>query len=552
MAPEQNEALEYKAPPELAGGEATRVPVIVVGAGPIGLATAIDLALHGVACVLLDDNNVVSVGSRAICWAKRSLEIFDRLGVAGRMVEKGVTWKVGRVFRGERELYSFDLLPQKGHRFPAFINLQQYHVERYLIERCAAFADLIDLRFRNRVVEVAQDASGVSATIETPDGRYTLQGDYLVACDGAGSTVRGQLGLELKGQDFHERFLIADIEMEADFPAERLFWFMPAFHKGQSALLHKQPDNIYRIDLQLGADADPQREKKPENVIPRIKKVVGSRPFKLDWVSVYSFDCARMERFVHDRVIFAGDAAHVVSPFGARGGNGGIHDVDNLCWKLALVVKGEAHSALLETYNTERVHGARENIRNSAWTSRFMSPGDGAERAFRDAALGLAGRARFARSFVNAGRLSVPCGLETSPLSGPDESADEVPVRTGMAAMDAPVTAPDGGRWLLGLLGGRFVLLLCGDDIADGDGLPAGIDVIRIGAGGTSDADGMVRARYGTAAYLVRPDQHIAACWQRPPTSRDIAAAMKPFGLAGATLAQTGGPEARKRQQGRA
>ncbi|MEC8641705.1 MAG: FAD-dependent oxidoreductase [Pseudomonadota bacterium] len=516
MARYQFEPFDYVTPPELSGAGSASAPVIIVGAGPIGLAAAIDLATHGVASIVVDDNNVVSVGSRAICWAKRSLEIFDRLGVGERMLEKGVTWKLGRVYRGDREVYNFDLLPEDGHKFPAFINLQQYYVEQFLVERCADFPDLIDLRFKNRVLSVAQDATGVAAEIETPDGAYTLRGAYLLACDGANSRIRRQFGLDFEGRHFEERFLIADVEMEADFPSERWFWFTPTFHPGQSALLHKQPDNIYRIDLQLGPDADPEEEKKPENVIPRIEKVVGGRPFKLDWVSVYSFNCRRIDRFVHDRVIFVGDSAHVVSPFGARGGNGGMHDVDNLCWKLARVVTGAATSDLLESYNIERVHGADENIRNSSWTSRFMSPEPGIEMAFRNAALSLAVDAPFARRVVNAGRLSVPCQLTDSPLNGPDDGGFDVPQTVGMVALDAPLSDRDGNAtWLMNQLGGRFVCLVTGDAEAPAN-LPEDVDLVRVGRSGFGDADGRVQERYGSAVYLVRPDQHIAARWMAP------------------------------------
>ena len=514
MARYQFEPFEYVTPPELSGQTTASAPVIIVGAGPIGLAAAIDLATHGVASIVVDDNNVVSVDSRAICWAKRSLEIFDRLGIGERMLAKGVTWKLGRVYRGDHEVYNFDLLPEDGHKFPAFINLQQYYVEQYLVERCADFPDLIDLRFRNRVLTVAQDETGITAEIETPDGAYTLRCDYLLACDGANSRIRRQFGLDFEGRHFEERFLIADVEMDADFPSERWFWFTPTFHPGQSALLHKQPDNIYRIDLQLGPDADPDEERKPENVIPRIEKVVEGRPFKLDWVSVYSFNCRRIDRFVHDRVIFVGDSAHVVSPFGARGGNGGMHDVDNLCWKLARVVSGSAAPDLLESYNQERVHGADENIRNSSWTSRFMSPEPGVEMAFRNAALSLAVDTGFARRIVNAGRLSVPCQLAGSPLNGHDDASFNVPQKVGMVALDAPLSDRDGrSTWLMNQLGGRFVCLVTGDAKVP-TSLPDEVDLVRVGDGDFADAEGHVKERYGSGVYLVRPDQHVTARWK--------------------------------------
>ena len=489
----------YVAPPGLTAPE-PRHKVVIVGAGPIGLALAIDLAQYGVASVVLDDNDVVSVGSRAICWSKRSLEILDRLGVGAKCVEKGVIWKVGRTLHRQDEVWTFDLQPDPGHKMPAFVNLQQYYVEEYLVARALEFPGLIDLRWKNRVTALER-SDHVALTVETPDGSYALEADHLVACDGARSDIRGMMGLDFDGELFEERFLIADIEMSGDFPSERRFWFEPPFHAGQSALLHKQPDNIYRIDLQLGWDADPEVERQPERVIPRIEKAVGHKEFWLDWVSVYTFQCRRLARFVHGPVIFCGDSAHVVSPFGARGGNGGLQDVDALGWRLAAVAGGRADAAILNAYDRERQHGADENLLNSSRTTRFMSPAPGAERLFRDAVLALAGKAAFARPLVNSGRLSVAC---TNPLTGPDDPALPRAARPGAVAPDAPL--PDG--WLIDRLGGAPVLLAIGQPATLIEGLNA------IGIAVTPD----VQARYlGDAAlalYLIRPDQIIAARWQ--------------------------------------
>jgi 3-(3-hydroxy-phenyl)propionate hydroxylase len=248
---------QYVTPPELAGQRGCRRPVVIVGAGPVGLAAAIDLSTHGVPALVLDDNDAVSTGSRAICWAKRTLEIFDRLGVADRMVAKGVTWQRGRVHRGDDEIYAFDLLPEGGHKMPAFINLQQYYVEEYLIDRAREASDLIELRWKNRVVGLRSCEEGVTLAVETPEGAYEVEAAWVIAADGANSPVRQMLNLPFEGQSFEERFLIADVNMQAAFPNERLFWFEPTFHAGQSALLHRQPDNVFRIDFQLGPDADP-------------------------------------------------------------------------------------------------------------------------------------------------------------------------------------------------------------------------------------------------------------------------------------------------------
>ena len=521
---------DYITPPELSGQAAKRHNVAIVGAGPIGLAAAIDLAQHGVASVVLDENNVVSVGSRAICWSKRTLEIFDRLGIGDRMLEKGVTWQVGRLFHRDREVYSFDLLPETGHKFPAFINLQQYYVEEYLIDRVRDFPALIDLRFKNAVTGVRQTSDTVSVDVETPDGTYAIEADYLLACDGVRSTVRSSLNLDFAGRAFEERFLITDVEMKADFPSERWFWFEPPFHVGQSALLHKQPDDIYRIDLQLDADADPDEEKKPENVIPRIKAMVGERPFEIDWVSVYTFQCRRLERFVHNRVIFLGDSAHIVSPFGARGGNGGMHDVDNLCWKLAAVLDGSAPTGLLESYNDERVFGADENIRNSARSTSFMTPKTATERLFRDEVLSLAEREPFARRLVNSGRLSTPCSLAGFPLQTAASSHGNDVLVPGAPCPDAPLSDASGAPcWLLSQLGGEFKLLSFGRDTVPDSTLPR--TVINLdateGASGFTDASGLAMARYGAepgTLFLIRPDQHIAARFI-DPTPEQVAGA---------------------------
>ncbi|WP_367715740.1 FAD-dependent oxidoreductase [Nitratireductor sp. GISD-1A_MAKvit] len=521
----------YVKSPELARGHVGQYPVVIVGAGPVGLAAAIDLAQRGVSVVVLDDNDVVSLGSRAICWSKRTLEIFDRLGVGERMVEKGVTWQVGRLFHRDREVWNFDLLPEEGHKMPAFINLQQYYVEQYLVERADELSDRIDLRWKNRVVGLEQTGGDVRLEVQTPDGAYELDAAWVIACDGARSPVRSMMGLDFAGQVFEERFLIADVEMKADFPTERWFWFEPPFHNGQSALLHKQPDDIYRIDLQLGPDADPDEEKKPENVIPRIEKVIGHSNFELDWVSVYTFQCRRLARFVHDRVIFAGDSAHIVSPFGARGGNGGIQDIDNLGWKLALVVAGEAPASLIQTYDEERILGADENILHSARSTSFMTPKSAMERMFRDSVLALSAKHDFARRLVNSGRLSKPCSLAGCRLQTAWEG--EGPLAPGEALPDAPVRAGGKLSWLLGEAGSGFVLLAV--DCDPPLGLPAGLHVVQVskpggrvvdGVANVEDCEGAVAARYGAGRlYLVRPDQHVAAIFETPD-AHEIAAAM--------------------------
>jgi 3-(3-hydroxy-phenyl)propionate hydroxylase len=489
-----------------------RHPVIVVGAGPVGLATAIDLAWRGVPVVVLDDSDRIGEGSRGICWSKRTLEILDRLGIGERLVAQGVTWKLGKVFRGDELVFSFDLLPEEGHKMPAFINLQQYYLEKALVDR-ALELDGIELRWKNRVKGLERLNDGVRLFVETPDGPYALEADWLIAADGARSTVRDLLGLGFSGVTFEDKFLIADVRMEADIPTERRFWFAPTFHSGQSALMHRQPDNVWRIDLQLGPDADADAELRPERVTARLRQALGERAFELEWVSVYTFNCRRLDRFVHGCVIFVGDAAHQVSPFGARGANSGIQDGENLAWKLAALIKGEAGPALLDSYDVERRQAADENIGHSTRSTDFIAPHTGAERRLRNAVLALAPQAEFARRMVNSGRLSVATVYD-SPLSTPDE-APFAGARLGAPAPDVPLCRPDGtATHLLECLRGTFELLYVKDG-ATLD-LPDGIALTVIGDDLT-DRSGLFAQRFDAtpgASYLLRPDQHLCARWR--------------------------------------
>jgi 3-(3-hydroxy-phenyl)propionate hydroxylase len=488
-------------------------PVIVVGAGPVGLAAAIDLALRGVPVVLLDDSDRIGEGSRGICHSKRTLEILDRLGIGERLVGQGVTWKLGKVFLGDALVYAFDLLPEAGHKMPAFINLQQYYLEKALVDRVGEI-EAIDLRWNNKVVGLEPRDDGVRLAVETPDGPYRLDAEWVIAADGARSSVRDLTGLRFQGLTFEEKFLIADVRMASDLPIERRFWFDPPFHSGQSALMHRQPDDVWRVDLQLGPDADVVEEQEPERVFPRLQRALGTRDFELEWVSIYRFNCRRLERFVHGRVIFAGDSAHQVSPFGARGGNSGVQDAENIAWKLAAVLQGRADARLIESYDYERTAAADENIGHSTRSTDFIAPRSEAERRLRNAVLALAPKAEFARRMVNSGRLSVAATYD-SPLSTPDEDAFAGAARLGAPVPDAPMRERDGREgFLLERLRGDFELLYVRDGARQD--CPGGLKLTVIGED-LIDHIGAFAQRFDAtpgAAYLLRPDQHLCARWR--------------------------------------
>ncbi|MBK1657077.1 FAD-dependent oxidoreductase [Paracraurococcus ruber] len=534
----QNPRYAYRRPDAVGRAGPEEAPVVIAGGGLVGLTLALDLARRGTASVLLDEDDTVSFGSRAICWAKRTLEIMGRLGLGQRFLDKGITWNQGRVYVQDREAYAFDLLPEQGHEFPAFVNLQQYYAEEWLVAACEA-TGLVDLRWKNRVASVERRPDGALLGIETPDGPYRLHAQWLLACDGARSLAREQLGLEFLGQVFRDRFLIADIVMRAPFPAERRFWFDPPFHPGQSVLLHKQPDDVWRIDFQLGWDADPEEEKRPEKVRARVAQMLGEDiPFELEWVSVYTFRCRRLERFRHGRILFVGDSAHQVSPFGARGGNGGVQDADNLAWKLDAVLRGAAPEALLDSYDAERIPAAEENILNSTRSTDFITPKNGAARAYRDAVLALTTATPAARPWVNSGRLSRPAVLRGSPLGTP--GGEDAPLPPGAPAVDAPVLNRGRADWLLRHLGGTgFTLLALAGEGAPPPEAPPGIARLVVGetetTGGLFDHAGLVARRWGLApgeAVLLRPDQHVAARFAVAETHAIAAAHRRAMGHA--------------------
>jgi len=499
----------YRRPPELAAGRgaasgAGTYPVIVVGAGLGGLTAALELASRGVQVVVLDEDDTVGaagLSSRGICYAKRTLEILDRFGVARRMIDKGVTWNEGDVYRGEERLYRFNLQPETDQKFPAFVNLQQFYVEQYLVEALRGHSSA-DLRWKNRVTGVAQAKDHVEVTVATPDGTYTARAKYLVAADGAHSVVRGQVGAKDAEFALYETaWCIADVKMRSREAAVRKAYLDNALNDGGAIWYHQMADGVWRTDWQISHYDDPDAEATPARAKRRLRKLLGPKAeFELVWVGPWRFRRRWLERLVHGRVFFLGDAAGQHSPFGARGGNRAVQDANNLGWKLAAVLAGEAHADLLRSYEDERHPATMENVEVASRSAIFISPESPGQQLFRDAVLDLAQREAWARELVNVGRLSVASCYDGSPL-GVDRGDFNAPLARAGAC------APD-GRFEKGHFAER---------------LQGGFTVAYFGPRGPKLAEQTLHVpkgdallkRYGVgregATYVFRPDGHVLA-----------------------------------------
>jgi 3-(3-hydroxy-phenyl)propionate hydroxylase len=511
--------------------------VVIVGAGPIGLVTALALAQHGVASVVLESERQVSEGSRAIVFTRRSMEILQQVGVAELVTRDGLPWRCGNsYYRGQR-VYRMEAPHDPDDRFFPMINLQQQYLEGYLID--AAHANpLIELRWGNRVTAVSQDTSAATLEVDTPEGPYTLQADWLVATDGARSAVRSLLNLKLEGASYEGRFVIADIRVDLPLPTERLAFFDPVWNPGNTILMHREPHGIWRVDYQLPPGEIPEDALRPESLKERIDAqlaMIGypGLPWEMDWSSVYSARALTLPDYVQGRVLFSGDAAHLLPIFGVRGANTGFQDAQALAWRLALVVRGVSPAALLSTYSSERVAAAREIIEEAGKSTRFMTPPTRGFRLVRDAVLSLS----LSESFVGPlyhWRTSRPHEYTHSMLNsdGDDHPAFSRGPGQGAPAQNIRLGVDD---HLLDHLSHTFVLLY----FTDGPSIPSTLmsvvnewrakglpmKVVAVGIGQAvagaddtlADVDGHLRARYGVtqscAAYLIRPDQHVCARW---------------------------------------
>lgn len=482
-----------------------RTPVAIVGAGPVGMTAALTLAKYGIRSVLLDRKDTFNDGSRAICIARQSYYILDQLGAVAPFLEKSLGWTTGRSFHRGQQILEFQMPDSPDEKYRPMYNLEQQYIEQFLYDAVAE-SDLIDLRWTSEVTGLRDHDDGTILEVTDAVGSYSLPAGWVLAADGAHSRVRALRGLRLKGENYEGRYVIADVQMDHDYPTIRRALFDPACRPGGTVLIHKQPDNIWRIDYQLRPGESAEDATQEDNVRASVASVLAeighTGPWDLEWWSVYSANTLALEDYRDGRVFFIGDSAHIVPIFGVRGLNNGMADGQNMGWKLAWVLNGLAGQALLDSYTPERRGATLDVFANAGKSTRFMTPPTVGWQVMRDAALSLA-LTRPAMGQLANPRQMTPYTYGDSPLTLADDPGFATGPAPGAVALD--VALKDG--FLSDQFGPGFTVLCfgAGDWI-----LPQDVTCVRL------PGSGPVAEKYGAqdgAAYLIRPDMHIAARW---------------------------------------
>lgn len=511
----------FDPPVRAAAGGKEETPVLIVGAGPVGLVAALTLAERGTKCIVIERKDTFNDGSRAICIARQSYYLLEKIGAIDAFLEKSLGWTMGRTFYRGQQILEFEMPNGRDDKFLPMYNLEQQYIEQYLHD-AASRSPLIDIRWQSELTGLTDTASGIVATVRDPAGAYDIAAQWLLAADGARSAVRAMRGLKLRGDNYEGRYVIADVRMDHDYPTIRRALFDPACLPGGTVLIHRQPENIWRIDYQLAPGESAEDATREETVRAKVSAILGEighdAPWELEWWSIYSANTLLLDDYRDGRIFFIGDSAHIVPIFGVRGLNNGIADAQNIGWKLAHVLAGTAGPRLLESYTPERRGATLDVFANATKSTRFMTPPTRGWALVRDAALSLALDHDFARPFANP-RQMMPYTYADSPITAPDDPGFAGGPHPGMVAPDV---ALGDGAFLSDHVGNGFCCLCFAEPGLGTDDLLKTLSArcpdLRLIIMGTTmtDPDGVVARRYGAkpgATYLIRPDLHVAARW---------------------------------------
>ena len=537
------------------GRDGRRATVAIVGGGPTGLTLALDLANHGIASVVIEADATVCSGSRAGAFTRRTLEIMDQLGVADPIVASGLGWNRGWTYYRDALVAESRIPDSPEQRFPATLSQLQNLIEEHLVTRAAAFAELVDIRWHSKVVDFEAGADGARLRVEHPLGSYDMEADWVVACDGGRSTIRQSMDLMMEGQRHAGRYAIIDVRIDtSDFPVGRRWWFDPPSNPGGTLIMFKKPGGMLRFDYQLRDDEPTDEAMQPERVLAKVRSHLAmlgvDKPWEPVWLSLYRASALTLPSYRHGRVLFAGDAAHLVPIFGVRGMNSAVEDAHNLAWKLAWRIRGLAGDALLDSYSLERVAAARENLRYASKGAEFMSPPSAPHRLMRDAVLALSARHPALTSLMSPRQHSAN-DYAGSPLNQAtaDEARFDSGPKPGMALPDGPLQRHVDGQRVDGhltqLLGPWFCLFHWAGDQGPSAALAASVEALdasvpirlrTLAAAGTPatagidaiDPTGRLQGVYGAGAcYLVRPDGHLLTRWKRVPSAAELRGALE-------------------------
>jgi 3-(3-hydroxy-phenyl)propionate hydroxylase len=554
------EVYPFVRPPEMQAAQGSPHPVVIVGGGPVGLVLAIQLAAQGLKPVLIESEAQVSGGSRALALTRRSMEIIEQCGVAPRFLEQAIVWDQGRSFYKERVVHRLEFPADPDGKFAPMTNLAQCVIEKILVDRARELG--VDLRFQTRVQGLQVWDDGAQLTLDTPQGEYVLRADWLAACDGARSSVRRLQGLRFEGKSYESRFVIADFNMALDEPPGRRCYFEPPWLPGHTVLMHKAPKGVWRLDYQVPADVSDEEALDRDRICGHIRAhldYIGvDKPWSLEWTTLYKPNTLTLAKYNHGRVLYCGDAAHLLPVFGVRGMNTGLQDAVNLAWKLAAVMAGHARPDLLDTYSSERVADARQICFEAGRSTRMVAPPTRGFRVMQQAVLSLCLDHAFPRGLLHW-RTSRPIDYADSRLTCPDESESGFDGGPGPGAPVLNVRLGAPGAFLLDAFEPAFHVLVFGTDptlwaaaredvlAARAGGLRVRLLAVRSDAARPADADAVLQdpgghaqalwgAGYG-AVYVLRPDQHVCARWKAGSAARVRHVLNQALGMAEAAIA---------------